>query len=152
MTTQTKKLYDTDYNLWLLTTAQLLRERKLDQIDYDNLIEDLEAMVKSDKNALASNLRILLMHLLKWEYQPDKRTNSWRYTITEHCLRINRSFEDSPSLKPYFDDIFEKTYQDARKLASAETGMPKKDFPVECPFSKEYVLNAENLFVVDEGN
>ncbi|WP_013322213.1 DUF29 domain-containing protein [Gloeothece verrucosa] len=150
MDIQTKKLYDTDYNLWLLTTAQLLRERQLDQIDYENLIEDLEAMVRSDKNALFNNLKQLLMHLLKWEFQASKRKNSWRYSIVEHCQRINKAFKDSASLKPYFNEIFDECYEKARSLASAETGIPKKDFPVECPFTKEYVLDAENLFVVGE--
>ena len=150
MTIQIKKLYDADYNLWLETTAKLLRERKLDEIDYENLIEDLEAMVRSDKNALESNLRILLMHLLKWEYQPDKRTNSWKSTIVEHCIRIKKAFKTSPSLKRYFDEVFEETYQDARKLAAVETGIPKKEFPVECPFSKENVLNSENWFTDED--
>lgn len=146
MTIQPEKLYDADYNLWLLTTAKLLRERQLDQIDYKNLIEDLEAMVRSDKNALASNLRILLMHLLKWKYQPDKRTNSWKYTIFEHCLRINESIEDSPSLRPYFDEIFDKCYQKSRTMASIESALPMKTFPVDCPFTKQDVLNSEKWF------
>ncbi|ACK73654.1 protein of unknown function DUF29 [Gloeothece citriformis PCC 7424] len=150
MTISTKQLYELDYNLWLETTAKLLRERRLDEIDYDNLIEDLEAMVRSDKNALASNLRILLMHLLKWEYQSQKRSNRWKYTIVEHCLRINKAFKTSPSLKRYFDDIFEESYQDAFKLASVETGMAKDEFPVECPFTKDDVLNSENRFTEDD--
>jgi Domain of unknown function DUF29 len=149
MTIQTKKLYDTDFNLWLETTAQLLRERQLNQIDYDNLIEEIEDMGNSQKDALESNLRILLMHLLKWEFQPEKRSNSWKYTIVEHCLRINKSFKKSPSLKKYFDDVFEESYQDARILASSETGISKDNFPVECPFAKENVLNSE-YWLTDE--
>lgn len=143
MTIQAQKLYETDFNLWLETTAELLRERQLNQIDYDNLIAEIEDMENSQKDALESNLRVLLMHLLKWEFQSQKRFNSWKYTIVEHCLRINKSFKKSPSLKKYFDDIFEESYQDARMLASSETGMSKKDFPVECPFAKENVLNSE---------
>ncbi|WP_034937882.1 DUF29 domain-containing protein [Gloeocapsa sp. PCC 73106] len=146
MTIQTKKLYSADFHLWLETTVQLLRERKLDEIDYENLIEELESMGKSEKSALESNLRILLMHLLKWKYQPQKLTNSWKYTIIEHCLRINKSFKASPSLKKYFEEIFPETYQDARKLTSVETGIAKDKFPVQCPFTKDDVLNSENWF------
>jgi hypothetical protein len=80
-------LYDTDFLLWLETTATLLRERKLDAIDYDNLIEEIKAMGRSEKNALQSNLTILLLHLLKWDYQPNQRSSSWVFTIAEHHLR-----------------------------------------------------------------
>lgn len=140
---QTKKLYETDFNLWLEATAQLLRERQFNQIDYDNLIEEIEDMGNSQKDALESNLRVLLMHLLKWKFQPSKRSNSWKYTIVEHSLRLNKSFKKSPSLKKYFNNVFEESYQDARMLAASETGIPKDDFPVECPFAKEDILNYE---------
>ncbi|WP_013324180.1 DUF29 domain-containing protein [Gloeothece verrucosa] len=145
MTTQTQKLYETDFNLWLETTAQLLRERRLDQIDYENLIEEIEDMGNSEKNALESNLRILLMHLIKWRFQASKRSNSWRYTIIEHSLRINKAFKKSPSLKRYFDEVFEECYQDARLLASGETGLAEEEFPVTCPFLREDVLNPKYL-------
>lgn len=146
MTIQTENLYDTDYNLWLEITAQLLRDRKLEQIDFDNLIEEIEDMGNSHKDALESNLRNLLMHLLKWFYQPSKRSNSWRCSIVEHCFRINKSFKKNPSFKRYFDEILEETYQDARKFASVETMMDIDEFPAECPFSKEYILDSENSF------
>ena len=67
-----KSIYEQDYNLWLETTAHLLRERKLDQIDYENLIEEIESMGRRDKKALRSNLEQLLMHLLNWKYQANK--------------------------------------------------------------------------------
>ncbi|WP_013321385.1 DUF29 domain-containing protein [Gloeothece verrucosa] len=145
MTIQSKTLYDTDFNMWLETTAQLLRKRQLSEIDYDNLIEEIEGMSNSQKDALESNLRILLMHLLKWKFQSSKRSNSWKYTLVEHCLRINKSFKKSPSLKVYFENVFEECYQDARLLASKETGMSTDDFPLECPFAKEDILNPEYL-------
>lgn len=148
MTTQTQKLYETDFNLWLETTAQLLRERRLEQIDYENLIDEIEAMSNSEKNALESNLRVLLMHLLKWKIQSSKHSNSWRYTIIEHSLRMNKAFQKSPSLKRYFDDVFEECYQDARLLASGETGMAEQAFPVNCPFLKEDILNPK--YIPDE--
>ncbi len=90
-------LYDQDFNLWLAETVRSLKEEKLSEIDYGNLIEELETMGRSEKNALKSNLKILLMHLLKYQFQPKKRTNSWRYTITKHRQRILDSLEISPS-------------------------------------------------------
>jgi transcriptional regulator of aromatic amino acid metabolism len=147
MTTQVnmKNLYDQDFSLWLETTANLLKNRQLDQIDYDNLIEEIEAMGRSEKAAIESNLRILLMHLLKWKYQPQKRTNSWKFSIIENSLRINKAFRDSPSLRRYFNEVFEEAYQDARLLASGETGLQKETFPQICPFKREDILNPEYL-------
>ena len=139
------QLYDQDFYLWVESTVQQLRQKQLDKIDWENLIEEIESLGKSEKNALKSNLRILLMHLLKWQYQPNKRSNSWSYTITEHNIRINQAFQDSPSLKRYFAEIFEDCYQDARKLAAKETGLNIQIFPLDCPFSQEDVLNSDRL-------
>jgi predicted DNA-binding ribbon-helix-helix protein len=148
MTTQherTSTLYDRDYYLWLETTIQLLREQKLAQIDRENLIEELEDMGKSEKHSLKSNLRVLLMHLLKWQYQASRRSNSWDYTISEHRLRIVDAFSDSPSLKHYFDRVFQECYANARNLASKETGLPLDTFPLECPYLQNDVLNPDYL-------
>jgi len=98
MTTAITSLYERDFYLWLQTTINLLKEGKFSEIDLENLLEELESMGRSDKNALKSNLRVLLMHLLKYKYQPEKRTNSWVYTIREHRKRIRDTFKTSPSL------------------------------------------------------
>lgn len=86
MELSTITLYESDFNLWLEKMATCLKERQLDQLDYENLIEEIESMGRSEKDALESNLKVLLMHLLKWQYQPDKRSNSCQYSITEHIL------------------------------------------------------------------
>ncbi len=144
MKTQTpiKTLYEQDYNLWLLTTAQLLRDRQLEQIDYDNLIEEIESMGRSDKRALRSNLEQLLMHLLKWKYQANRRTGSWERSIKEHRNRILEDLEDSPSLNPYFDKIFNKCYQNALDYAACKTRLPLTTFPQNCPFTVKQILEA----------
>lgn len=142
-TTQT--LYETDFNLWLEETAHLLKEGKWERLDRENLLEEIEAMGRSEKNALKSNLEKLLLHLLKWKYQPAKRSNSWQYSMTEHCLRLLDTFEDSPSLKRYFDEVFDKCYQNSRLLAARETGLDKQTFPEICPFTKADILNPEYL-------
>lgn len=141
----TVTLYELDFCLWLEKTAHLLKERQLDRIDYDNLIEEIESMGRSERNALESNLEQLLMHLLKWKYQSSKRSNSWHYSITEHGLRLKKAFKKSPSLQRYFEEVFDECYQDARLLASRETGLSKDIFPMTCPFFKEDILNPEYL-------
>ncbi len=138
-------LYDQDYCLWLETTAKLLQERQLNQIDFEDLIEELEGMSRKEKEALFSNLQVVLMHLLKYQYQPSKRSNSWRSSIREHRKRIARAFRNSPSLKPYLTEIFAECYQDARELAADETGLSLETFPEQCPFSIEETLNTEYL-------
>jgi hypothetical protein len=138
-------LYEQDYYLWLENTAQLLRNGNLNKLDIPSLIEEIESMGRSEKNAVYSNLKVLLMHLLKYRYQPDKRTNSWRSSIVEHRQRLKKAFKDSPSLKGYSNEIFNESYQDARELAFSETGIALDAFPNECPFSSEQVLNSDYL-------
>ena len=86
------------------------------------------------------------MHLLKWQYHSDKRSNSWAFTITEHNRSIKKAFKQSPSLKLYFQEVFAECYGDARKLASRETGLPIDTFPKESPFNAEDVLNGDSFF------
>ena len=138
-------LYDKDYYLWLEETVGLLRERRLTELDVNNLIEEIEDMGRSEKKAVKSNLKILLCHLLKYKYQPEKCSNSWLSTIFEHRDRLEEDFTDSPSLKRYFEEVFEPCYQKARKQASIETGFPLETFPLNCPFTPEQVLDMDYL-------
>ncbi|PSO64443.1 MAG: DUF29 domain-containing protein [Cyanobacteria bacterium QH_7_48_89] len=141
----TKSLYDTDYSLWLEKTAQLLRNGQINELDLPNLAEEIEDMGKREKRAVENNVEILLMHLLKYQYQPEKRSNSWKYTIFEHRDRLEKAFRDSPSLKPYSQEIFEQCYSKARQRAAIETGMEIDIFPVESPFTVEQTLNPNYL-------
>ena len=140
-----KLLYKTDFNLWLRETVNLLRKGEVDKLDIENLAEEIEDMGNSRKDALESNLIRVLQHLLKWKYQPQKRTNSWKASITEHSLHLNKAFKKSPSLKPYFQDIFGECYQDARLITSQETGLDICIFPETCPFEQADVLNPQYL-------
>ena len=138
-------LYEQDFYLWLQTTINLLKEGKFAEIDLENLLEELESIGRNDKNSLKSNLRILLMHLIKYKYQPEKRTNSWIYTIREHRKRIRDTFKTSPSLYRFFEEIFNESYQDARELAAGETGLSIQIFPPESPFTGEEVIDPDFL-------
>ncbi|MEA5535064.1 DUF29 domain-containing protein [Crocosphaera sp. XPORK-15E] len=138
-------LYDKDYYLWIVNTIKLLSQEKFTEIDLVNLIEEMEDMGRSEKKSVTSNLRILLMHLLKYQYQAEKRSNSWLFTIVEHRKRLKESFQTSPSLKRYFIEVFEECYQDSRDLAAAETGLPLQTFPETSPFTPENTLNPDYL-------
>lgn len=133
-------LYEQDFYLWTQITAEQLKENKFNEIDITNLIEEIESMGRSEKRELKSRLVVLLMHLLKWHYQPEKRSESWRSTITEQRICIEGLLEDSPSLKPTLSEVFEDCYQKARLKASDETGIKLNFFPKESPFSLEETL------------
>ena len=144
-TTNTTNLYDQDYYLWLKYTAQLIKEGKFSDVDVPKLIEELEDMGRSEKRAVKSNLVILLLHLLKYKYQPAKRTNSWKASIREHRRRLRDDFQVSPSLKRYFEEVFDQCYQDGREQAADETGLPLDTFPTESPFTISETLNSNYL-------
>ncbi len=102
MTTQpTTTLYEQDFYLWLVETVQLLKTGKFEKLDVENLIEEIESMGRSEKKSVESNLEVVLVHLLKYKYQPDKRSTSWRITLLEHRRRLQRDFKISPSLRRY---------------------------------------------------
>jgi hypothetical protein len=144
VTTKTN-LYEQDFYLWIEATAQQLKAGNFTEIDIENLIEEIESIGRSEKRGLESNLVVLFMHLLKYKYQPEKRSKSRLSTIFEHRRRINKQFHDSPSLKKYFVDTFTECYQDARKQASIETGLDLDIFPVESPFNTDECLNQDFL-------
>ena len=145
LATSISNLYEQDYYLWLETTAKLLQDSNFQALDLPNLIEEIEAMGRSEKRAVYSNLKVLLQQLLKYRSQPEKRSKSYKVTIREHRQRIKRAFKDSPSLKNYFREILTESYQDARKLATDETGLAVNAFPMELPFTVEEILDAEYL-------
>lgn len=132
-------LYDQDFYLWIETISKQLKAGKFAEIDLANLIEEIESMGKSEKRELKSRLIVLLMHLLKWQYQPEKRSESWRSTITEQRICIELLLEDSPSLQPLLIEIFADCYEKARLKASEETGIKLNFFPKESPFTLEDV-------------
>jgi hypothetical protein len=141
----TQSLYEKDFYLWLEMTAQLLRDRRLDYLDYDNLIEEIETMGRSEKQALWSDVKIVVLHLLKWKYQPECRSGSWKGSIKEHRRRIHKLLKDSPSLKKYLPQFLEECYGEAREDAIEETGLYPLNFPRECPFSLEQIQDITYL-------
>ena len=141
--TSHQQLYDADFLEWVDQTAELLKQGRFDELDIENLIEEVETLGRSERNALKSNLSVLLMHLLKWQYQPSKRTDSWKSTIFEHRDRIQLSLESSPSLKNYYMETLKKRYAVARKKAALETELDISTFPVECSYTADQVIDDE---------
>jgi len=138
-------LYQEDYYGWLQENAQLIREKRFSEIDVENIVEELESMGKSEKRELSSRLTILLMHLLKWQYQSVKRSTSWRNTIAVQRIDIRELLEDSPSLKNEIADKIEIAYEKAKLAAEVETGIEKQNFPSQCPFSLDQILDESFL-------
>lgn len=138
-----KEIYEYDFNRWLEITIQLLREEKFTTLDLDNLIEEIKAMGINQKRELKSRLRVLIMHLLKYKYQPEKKSRSWLSTIIEQRRQLEDLLEYNPSLKPYLLEILDRCYQDARKDGSKETGLPITKFSVENIFTVEEILNSD---------
>jgi hypothetical protein len=138
-------LYEQDYCRWLEITAQLLRARQLSDLDIVHLADEIEAMGKREKRVVESNAEVILMHLLKYRYQPELRSNSWRFTILEHRDRLQKLFRDSPSLQPFYESSFADCYSRARKKAAVETGLSLDRFPLTSPFSAAETLNPDFL-------
>jgi hypothetical protein len=145
MTKSIQKKYEKDFYAWAIHNAQLLRERKLSEIDIENIAEEIESMGKSEKRELISRLAVLLAHLLKWEFQSERRGNSWKYTIKEQRLRLRDLLKESPSLKKSLEENLNQAYEHAIMIAVGETDLTEKIFPAKCPFSLEQAFD-QNFF------
>ncbi|HEY7242267.1 MAG TPA: DUF29 domain-containing protein [Xanthobacteraceae bacterium] len=141
--THRNQLYDTDFYAWTQEQAQLLRERRFDDLDLDNLVDEVQSVGSSEKREIRRRLRILLTHLLKWKLQPGMRGNSWRRTIREQREAIAEIVQGSPSLQSYVLDAVHAAYIAATVAASEETGLAIGIFPEECPFDPHNVLGLE---------
>ncbi|RKZ38171.1 MAG: DUF29 domain-containing protein [Gammaproteobacteria bacterium] len=111
------------------------------RIDIDNMVDKLESIAKRDRRELLSRLKVLLKHLLKWQFQINKRSKSWENTIDEQRQQIHLLLVDSPSLKPILTEKRHDAYRLAMKAAIKETGLPKTVFPTDCPYSLEQALD-----------
>lgn len=132
--------YDKDFYKWTKAQVGFLRKKEYSHLDMTNLIEEIESLGKSEKRALHSHLKILLMHLLKQKYQPSKASPSWKTSIRNARDDIALILEDSPSLKRLLPDLIETAYKQARLNASDETGLPESTFPEEIPWPLDQIL------------
>jgi hypothetical protein len=135
------KTYLVDFNSWIDRTVRLLQQRRWHEVDVEHLIEEVENLGKSERRGIASQLIRLLLHLLKWQYQPQRRSDSWLDSITDARTQIDLAIEDSPSLKNYPLEQLKDSYQRARRQASQQTSIEMSVFPEECPYLVAQILD-----------
>ena len=134
------ELYEQDFYLWCLDTCATLGALEFEALDVPHLIEEIRALAGRDRRELASRLETLVLHLLKWGYQPSARSGSWRGTIRRERREITRLLEQSPSLQRFVPDTITTDYPSAREDASDETGLPLATFPETCPWTPKEIL------------
>ena len=132
-------LYKLDFYAWTQQQADFLRSQNLEQLDVVNLVEEIEEMGRREKRELESRLEVLLMHLLKWQFQPNLRSRSWQLTIKEQRLRLEKLLKENPSLKAILAEHVISAYALAIISAEKETGLDT--FPEICPYKAEQVLD-----------
>ena len=133
-------LYERDFFAWTQEQANLMKQKAFEKLDIIHLLEEVESMGAREKSELKSRLTVLLMHLLKWKYQPEYQSKSWKSTIMEQRFSIQDVIEDNPSLKPQLDGYLIRAYKHARSLAHQETGVYLKNFPEICEWTIAQVL------------
>jgi len=144
-------LYDVDYSAWAAKTAELLRQGRFSELDLDHLVEELGDMGKGQRYELVSRLRILLAHLLKWQFQYRRLSErwaefegkSWRNTIIEQRLAMRYLLEENPGLKGYLVAAVTKAYPQALELAARESELPAEAFPSRCPYAIAQILDPD---------
>src|SRR5947209_368643 len=129
------ELYDRDFFEWTVSQANALRRLRPGDLDWENVAEEIESLGRSDKSRIESNLNVLILHLLKWRYQPQDRSSGWKGSIVEHRGRILKIIKDSPSLRTYPAEVLPEEYISARLKAAGDTRLPESTFPETSPFT-----------------
>lgn len=135
-------LYETDFYAWANEQAALLRAGKLAAADIEHIAEEIESMGRTEKRELANRLVVLLLHLLKWQFQPVRRGSSWEATIRVQRRDLDVHLKDNPSLNAKVGEVIEQAYGNALIQAADETGLPETTFPAECPWSFDQIMDA----------
>lgn len=136
-------LYEQDFHAWTQTQGKALRDGRLNDLDIENLAEEIESMGRQERRELRNRLKALLVHLLKWEFTPAKRSNSWISTVMEQRKEAQCLLKENPSLGPMLPGILAEAYDFAVIGASRETGLPIGHFPELCPFGMDEVFERE---------
>lgn len=134
-------LYETDFYAWANQQAALLRAGKLSAADIEHIAEEIESMGKTEQRELESRLTILLLHLLKWQFQPTRRGASWEATIRVQRRDLARHIDRNPSLNPKIAEALSYAYENAKIEAAAETGQPETTFPAEGPWPFDQIMD-----------
>jgi hypothetical protein len=139
--TKTQYEYDKDFYAWTVHNAKLLRERNFSAIDVEHIAEEIESMGRSDKRELINRLAVLIAHLLKWKFQPGRRSNDWKYTIKEQRIKVRDFLEESPCLSHELETKLNHAYEQAIAITLTDTGLDESSFPKKCPFNFHQCLD-----------
>jgi hypothetical protein len=135
--------YEEDFYTWTQEQVRLLRDGSWHAVDVAHVAEEIEDLGNEQVHAVESHLRVLLAHLLKWQYQPHRRRRSWRLSCLNARDEIDRRLQRNPGLRPQVPWLLAGVYPKARRLAEAETGLPRATFPEACPWTLEQVLDED---------
>lgn len=135
--------YEADFHAWSKDQAARLRELRPNSIDWENLAEEIETLGRSEKREIESRMNVLVLHLLKWSWQPEHRKSGWRASIIEQRRQLARIVRENPSLADYPAAVLEEEFEVARLNAADETGLPEETFPETCPFTIDQVLDPD---------
>lgn len=132
--------YDQDFYAWTQEQATLLKEQRFTELDLDHLVEEIASMGRSEKRELDSRLSVLIVHLLKWHYQPEKRTRGWALIILAQHKELAKLLRENPSLRSVLREEYPERYDIARIYAASETTLELDTFPETCPWTLEEIL------------
>ncbi len=133
-------LYEADEHRWIEAQIEALRAGRTDQLDRAHLIEYLTDMTIRDRRELRSRLTVLLIHLLKIRFQPDRQTRSWADTIIEQQSEVKRILADIPRIAQHIPELLAQAYDDAVRRAAPQTSLPRATFPATCPWTLDEAL------------
>ena len=136
--------YLEDHGAWITAQIELIRDGQLDELDIEHLLEEIEGLARSNFDAFKSAIRIVLIHMLKWDIQADHRSRSWATSIDGHRVRVTEALEESPSYKSRIDEAIMKAYRRARYDAAKKTRLPLNNFPETCPFTFDEIMTREH--------
>jgi hypothetical protein len=134
--------YQTDFYTWTQQQAEILKSGRFSEADLENIIEEIRSMGRSEKRALESRLSILMLHLLKWQYQPGRRGNSWKFSIAEQRHRFQKVLKQNPGLKSEIGEVLADAYEYAALKATHETGLRTDIFPSSCPWTLDQLSDS----------
>lgn len=133
-------LYEQDFYGWTQRQAQALEQRQISELDWQHLQEEIQSLGRQEYRDLVSRLAVLLGHLLKWEFQPERRSRSWFLTIREQRRAIARHLQQNPSLKSRILEALEEGFAVGVDLALRETDLPIRTFPASCPYEWNLIM------------
>lgn len=138
--------YERDIYSWTQEQARLLREGRWDLVDRDNVAEEIESLGRTEFNRLESALRVLLLHMLKWDHQPQQRSRSWVLSVAAQRIEVEDVLADNPGLKPRVGEALGRAYRKARLEAAKETGLDVAEFPETCRYSFDETITRKVTF------